>query len=158
VRVVVLRYIVTGLVAVTLVVALALSVRVLINLVAPPRDDSVYALTTTASVSTTPIVKVVLLNSSHGLLGERPNGSHAAITLVVSRTLTGQYSVVNAWSPVSGCALTVTSDRLSDCRGRAWTFAGDPVDAGDAPLQRFAVTSENGALIADLTHPVDAGP
>jgi hypothetical protein len=158
VRVVVLRYIVTGLVAVTLIVALALSVRVLIYLVPPPRDDSVYALTTTASVSTTPIVKVVLLNSPHGLLGERPNGSHAAITLVVSRTLTGQYSVVNAWSPVSGCALAVTSDRLTDCRGRAWTFAGDPVDASDAPLQRFAVTSENGALIADLTHPVDAGP
>jgi len=152
------RYLVIGIVALVLLVALSVSVRGLIYFVAPPRDDSVYAVATTASVTTKPIVKDVLLNTGHGLLGERPNQTHAAITLVISRTLTGEYSVVNAWSPVNDCALTVAADRLIDCRAHAWTFAGDPVNPGDQPLQRFAVRNENGAMIADLTHPVDVGP
>lgn len=152
------RYLVIGVIAVLLLVALSVSVRGLIYLVAPPRDDSVYAVAPTTAVTTKPIVKEVLLNSSHGLLGEQPNQTHVAITLVISRTLTGEYSVVNAWSPANDCALTVGADRLTDCRGHAWTFAGDPVNPGDQPLQRFEVQNENGALIADLTHPVDAGP
>jgi len=152
------RYLAIGVVALVLLVALSVSVRGLIYLVAPPRDDSVYALAPTTSVTTKPIVKEVLLNTSHGLLGERPNQTHVAITLVISRTLTGEYSVVNAWSPVNDCALTVAADRLTDCAAHGWTFAGDPVNPGDPPLQRFAVQNENGALIADLTHAVDAGP
>jgi hypothetical protein len=154
----VFRYAVIGIVALVLLVALSVSVRGLIYLVAPPRDDAVYAVAPTASVTTKPMVKEVLLNTSHGLLGERPNQTHAAITLVVSRTITGEYSVVNAWSPVNDCGLTVGADRLTDCNSHAWTFAGDPVNAADPPLQRFAVRNENGALFADLTHPVDAGP
>lgn len=155
---IVIRYAVVGVVALALLVGLSLFLRWSVLLVAPARDDSVYAVATAASVTTTPLVREVLLNEPHGLLGERLNDSHAAITLVVSRAVTGEYSVVNAWSPVSNCAVTVSADRLTDCAGHAWTFAGDSLASSDPPLQRFAVTNENGALIADLTHPVDVGP
>ena len=154
----VLRYVIAGVVALALLVGLSLALRWSVLLVAPARDDSVYAVATAASVTATPIVREVLLNTPHGLLGERPNDSHAAITLVISRAITGEYDVVNAWSPVSSCALVVSTDRLVDCAGHAWTFAGDPLASGDPSLQRFGVTNQNGALIADLTHPVDAGP
>ena len=153
----VIRWMIAGVFALALLVGLALALRWSVLLVAPARDDSVYAVATTASVGTTPVVKELLLNAPHGLLGERPNDSHAAITVIISRGITGEISVVNAWSPVSDCAVTVSSDRLADCAGHAWTFAGDPLLSSDPPLQRFAVTNENGALIADLTHPVDAG-
>lgn len=152
------RYLIAGVVALALLVGLALGLRWSVLLVAPARDDSVVAVATTASVTTTPVLKEVLLNTSHRLLGERPNDSHAAITLVISRTVTGEYSVVNAWSPVSDCALTLAEDRLADCAGHAWTFAGDALVSSDPPLQRFAVTNQDGALIADLTHPVDVAP
>jgi hypothetical protein len=152
----VLRYALTGLLALAALVGLTLLVRPLIFSIASPRDDSVYALVPVASVSSTPVVKEVLLNTSHGLLGERPQGAHVAITLLISRPVAGGYSVVDAWSPLNDCALTVATDRLLDCRQHAWTFAGDPIASGDPVLERFAVTSENGALIADLTHPVDA--
>ena len=92
----------------------------------------------------------------HGLLGERRNGEHAAIKVVISRSLTGLFDVVNAWSPVDDCALTVREDRLTDCRSHAWTFAGAPFSGGDRPLQAFPVTNQNGSLIVDFTHPVDA--
>ena len=67
------------------------------------------------------------------------------------------FSVVNAWSPVNDCALTARPDRVVDCRGRAWTLAGDPFTTGDPPLQSFPVTNQNGALVVDFTHPVDVG-
>jgi len=152
------RYVVAAAVAFLLLLGLLLLVRPLIYSVAPPRDDSVYAVATAASVpSTEPLVKELLLNSPHGLLGERRSGEHAVITVVVARGLNGLFSVVNAWSPVNDCALTARQDRVVDCRGRAWTLAGDPFTSGDRPLQSFPVTNQNGALVVDFTHPVDAG-
>ena len=151
------RYAVVSVLALALLVGVMLLVRPLIFSVAGPRDDSVYAVGPTGSISATaPLVEELLLNTPHRLLGERPNGPHAAITVVVSRTLTGLYSVVNAWSPVSNCAVTVREDRLVDCRAHAWTFTGDPFATADPPLQRFPVTSENGAVVVDFTHPLDA--
>ena len=114
------RYAIAGAIAFLLLLGLLLLVRPMIYSVAPPRDDSVYAVVTAASVPTTaPVVKELLLNSPHGLLGERRSGEHAVITVVVSRGLNGLFSVVNAWSPVNDCALTARPDRVVDCRGRA---------------------------------------
>ena len=152
------RYLVAAVVAFLLLLGLLLLVRPLIYSVAPPRDDSVYAVVGAASVPTTePLVRELPLNSPHGLLGERRSGEHAVITVVVSRGQNGLFSVVNAWSPVNDCALTARPDRLVDCRGRAWTLAGDPFTTGDPPLQSFPVTNQNGALVVDFTHPVDVG-
>lgn len=151
------RYALATALALALLVGVMLLVRPLIFSVAPPRDDSVYAVAPTGSVpATAPLVKELLLNGPHGLLGERSNGTHAALTVVVSRTVTGLYSVVNAWSPVSNCALTVREDRVVDCKAHAWTFTGDPFDTADPPLQRFPVKSDNGAVVVDFTHPLDA--
>ena len=156
-RSLVARYALATAVAFLLLLGLLLLVRPLIYSVAPPRDDSVYAVGTTASVpATAPVVKDLLLNASHGLLGERRNGEHAAITVVISRSLTGLFSVVNAWSPVNDCALTVREGRLTDCRSHAWTFAGAPFSSQDPPLQAFPLTTQNGSLVVDFTRPVDA--
>ena len=152
------RYAVAAAVAFLLLLGLLLLVRPMIYSVAPPRDDSVYAVSTTASVPTSePLVKQILLNMPHGLLGERRSGEHAVITVVVSRGLTGLFSVVNAWSPTSGCGLTARPDRLVDCRGHEWTLSGQPFASGDRPLQSFPTTNQSGAVIVDFTHPVDAG-
>jgi hypothetical protein len=152
------RYAVAAAIAFLLLLALLLLVRPMIYSVAPPRDDSVYAVATSASVpASEPLVKELLLNTPHGLLGERRSGEHAVITVVVARGLNGVFSVVNAWSPTSDCALTARPDRLVDCRGHQWTVSGDPFASGDPPLQSFPVTNANGAVIVDFTHPVDAG-
>jgi hypothetical protein len=152
------RYLVAAVVAFLLLLGLLLLVRPMIYSVAPPRDDSVYAVVTAASVAVTePRVMELPLNSPHGLLGERRSGEHAVITVVVSRGVNGLFSVVNAWSPVNDCALTAGPDRVVDCRGRSWTLAGDPFTTGDPPLQSFPVTNQNGALVVDFTHPVDVG-
>jgi hypothetical protein len=152
------RYAVAAAAAFLLLLALLLLVRPAIYSVAPPRDDSVYVVIATASVpAATPFVKPLLLNTSHGLLGERRSGEHAVITVVISRAPTGLFSVVNAWSPVNDCGLTLRPDRLIDCRSHAWTFTGDPLSPGDRPLQAFPVTNQNGSLVVDFTHPVDAG-
>jgi hypothetical protein len=152
------RYAVAAGIAFLLLLGLLLLVRPMIYSVAPPRDDSVYAVATAASVPTSgPLVKELLLNAPHGLLGERRSGEHAVITVVVSRELSGVFSVLNAWSTTNDCALTARPDRLVDCRGHEWTLAGDPFTSGDAPLQSFAVTNQGGALIVDFTHPVDGG-
>lgn len=153
----VLRYALTALVALALLVGLMLAVRPLIFSLAPPRDDTVYAVAPVGEVTTAPVLRDLLLNAPHGLLGERPNGAHAEVTVVISRTLTGEYAVANAWSPVSNCATTLGADRVTDCAGHQWTFAGDPLAAADPPLQRFPVTVENGALVVDFTRPVDGG-
>ena len=152
------RYALAVGVAFLLLLALLLLVRPLIYSVAPPRDDSVYVVATTSSMPTNGhLARDVLLNSPHGLLGERRSGEHAVIHIVIARGLTGLFSVVNAWSPVSDCGLNVETDRLVDCRGHAWSLAGDPFATGDPPLQSFSATNQNGALVVDFTHPVDAG-
>src|SRR5205085_2819147 len=69
------RYAVAAGIAFLLLLGLLLLVRPMIYSVAPPRDDSVYAVATAASVPTSgPLVKELLLNAPHGLLGERRSG------------------------------------------------------------------------------------
>ena len=112
------RYALAAVVAFLLLLGLLLLVRPLIYSVAPPRDDSVYAVATAASVpSAAPLVKDLLLNASHGLLGERRSGEHAAITVVIARAQTGLFSVVNAWSPLNACARSMS--RFTFCCGKA---------------------------------------
>ena len=69
------RYLVAAVVAFLLLLGLLLLVRPMIYSVAPPRDDSVYAVVTAASVPTTaPVVKELLppgtISASH--LGSAP--------------------------------------------------------------------------------------
>jgi hypothetical protein len=155
-RITILRYAAAFVVALAALIGLLLLVRPLIFTFSSPRDDSVYAVVATGEIGETPRIKELLLNEPHGLQGERPNGVHAAITVVISRTLGGQFSVVNTWSAVHGCEVTVAADRLRDCRGSTWTFSGEPISPGDPALQRFAVRVENGAVIVDFTRPVAA--
>jgi len=92
------RYALAVGVAFLLLLGLLLLVRPLIYSVAPPRDDSVYVVATTSSVPTNGhLVRDFLLNTPHGLLGERRSGEHAVIHVVIARGLTGLFSVVNAW-------------------------------------------------------------
>jgi hypothetical protein len=155
-RTTILRYAAAFIVALAALLGLLLLVRPLIFTFSSPRDDTVYAVAATGEIGETPRIKELLLNEPHGLHGERPNGVHAAIAVVISRTLGGQFSVVNAWSPVHGCLVTVAADRLRDCRGSTWTFSGEPISPGDPALQRFPVRVENGAVIVDFTRPVAA--
>ena len=113
-----------------------------------------YAVAATGEIGETPRVKELLLNESHALQGERPNGSHAAITVIITRTLTGQFTVMSAWSVDHRCLVMVASDRLRDCGGSTWTFSGEPISPGAPPLQRFPVRVEQGALVVDFTRPV----
>ncbi len=151
------RYVATAAVAIVLVVGLLLLVRPFIFSLAPPRDDTVYAVASVGELTGGPVRRDLLLNSPHGLPGERSSGNHAEIAVVISRTLTGQYAVVNAWSPVNDCAVIMGVDRVTDCRGLQWTLAGDPFDSANPPLQRFPVRIENGALVVDFTSPVTDG-
>jgi hypothetical protein len=91
------------------------------------------------------------------LPGERSNGAHRAITVVISRSLAGGFRVLNAWSPVAGCAVIFREDRLVDCEDRAWTFEGDPFVSSDPQLQSFPTVVRSGAVVSDFTRPVDAG-
>jgi hypothetical protein len=153
----VIRYAVFFVLALVALVGLSLLIRPLIFTFAPPRDDSVYAVAAVAEIGEKPVIKDLVLNESHGLPGERPNGAHRAITVVISRSLAGGFRVLNAWSPASGCAVSVRDDRLADCQGRAWTFEGDPFVSSDRALQSFPTVVRNGAVVCDFTRPVDAG-
>ena len=60
------RYAIAVAIAFLLLLGLLLLVRPMIYSVAPPRDDSVYAVATAASVPTSePLVKELLLNTPH---------------------------------------------------------------------------------------------
>jgi hypothetical protein len=157
VRDTIVRYAILAIGGFLVLLALLLLVRPFIFSLAPPRDDSVYAVATVGDLTGGPIQKDLLLNSPHGLLGEQDSGAHAELAVVISRTVTGQYAVVSSWSPVNDCALTLGADRVTDCRGVQWTLAGDPFLSGDPPLQRFPVRIENGAVVVDFTSPVSAG-
>ncbi len=153
----VLRYAVMAFGGFVVLFGLLLLVRPFIFSVAPPRDDSVYAVAAVGDLTGGPLVRPILLNAPHGLQGERTSDGHAEISVVISRTVTGQYAVVNAWSPVEACAVSLGADRVTDCRGHQWTLAGDPFATTDPPLQRFPVRIENGAIMVDFTTPVDTG-
>jgi hypothetical protein len=132
-------------------------VRPAIYLFAPPRDDDRVIVATLTEADDGPIEVDQLLSDSYGLLGERDAGDgRVQVRLIVAASSFGDATVLNAASPLDGsCPVTVGADRLTDCAGRAWTFAGLPLDAGDPPLQAFAVSVEEGRIVADLTEPVD---
>lgn len=138
--------------------AIALLVRPLIFTLAPPRDDSVVVVAQAAELTGGSIVREVLLADSYGWDGAIDAGDgRSQLSIVVSPTTTaGSVVVVAAASPVApDCAVTVGEDRLRDCAGREWTFAGLPIDAGLPELQRFPAAIEAGAVIVDFTRLVD---
>jgi hypothetical protein len=150
------RYVVGGLLLLALVVGLMLIVRPLIFSVADPRDDSRVAILPQVQLSSGPALREVVLATSHGLDGEQVVDGRPIVAVVVSPLPGGSAAVVNATPPGAGsCRVEIGADRLSGCGG-AWTYAGDPIDAGFSPLQRFPVTLRDGAVYVDLTA-LDAG-
>ncbi len=154
------RAIVGGVLAFLAIMAILLLVRPAIFSVAAPRGDANLGVASFEELVAGPITTPVLLTASHGLLGERDDAGRIGITLVVAQLPGSQVAVVNAWSTVDACAVSIASDRASlvDCSGRAWALDGQPLDGGSQPpLQRFAARLDNGAVLADLTTPV-SGP
>jgi hypothetical protein len=150
------RYALVAALGLVLLVGAMLLVRPLIFSVAPERGDANYALVAATALDDGPIERQLLLNESHGLPGEQPNGRRIALRVVLSEPATGGVAVVNAWSPTNRCAVTVAGDRLRDCAASTWTLEGIPISA-DRPLQRFPATVRAGAVIVDFTRPFDAG-
>lgn len=138
-----------------LLVGAMLLVRPLIFSIAPARGDENYAVAAAAELNAVPLERQLLLNQSHGLPGEQPNGQRVALRVVISRGPAGDVAVVNAWSVTARCAVSVAGDRLRGCDGATWTAQGIPIDAV-VPLQRFPATIRSGAVIVDFTRPVQA--
>lgn len=152
------RYAFAALLAVLGLVGLMLLVRPVIFSLAPPLDDANYRLIAAASADEGVQLVEIVLNEPHGLLGEVLAGEHAGLTVAVAPVIgTGRYTVVNAWSPTSDCALELGPDRLVDCAGDAWTYDGIPLDPAGPPLERFTTTVRIGAVVVDFTRPVDKG-
>ncbi len=153
----VVRYAVAALLGLALLVGVMLLVRPLIFSMAPERGDQNYPVAAAGDLARGPIVREVLLNHSHGLIGERPNGQHVALRLVIAPGPAGNVTVVDAWSSTHHCAVEIHVDRLRDCAGDAWTFQGIPIVANGPPLQQFSAVVRSGAVVADLTHSQPAG-
>lgn len=140
------------------ILLLLLTVRPLIFTFAPPRDDSNYALVSTADASAAPLLLEVLLNERHGLPGEAAEGEHARLWIAVAPDVApAGFSVVDAWSPTHDCVLALGADRLVDCAGDAWTYAGVPIDPAHPPLVRFPTQEAQGAVVVDFTRPIGGG-
>jgi hypothetical protein len=147
------------LVAFVLLVGALLLVRPLIFSVAPPRDDGAVVVASAAQVANGPVLRPIVLSRSRSLLGEQAlDAGRVQVSVVAGRTAAGVAWVVNAASPVAAdCPVEIEADRLVDCEGRAWAYGGEPIDPGLPPLQRFATEIREGAVIADLTAPLDPG-
>jgi hypothetical protein len=132
-------------------------VRPLIFSVAPPRDDSVVVVAQAPEIVEGPIVREVLLGRSYGWDGEADAGDgRVTLPVVIAPLAGGTATAVAAASPVrEGCPVEIVADRLRDCDGREWTFAGLPIDAADPPLQRFAVEVDAGTVLVDFTRTID---
>jgi len=138
---------------------LAALVRPLIFSCAPARDDAVVVVAQAPEIVDGPIRRDVLLAQSYGWDGEVDAGDgRVTLPVVISPLAGGTATAVAAASPVSDdCPVEIAADRLRDCEGRTWTFAGLPIDATDPPLQRFPVEVDAGAVIVDFTTTVDGG-
>ncbi|MEO6579409.1 MAG: hypothetical protein ABIO99_11005 [Candidatus Limnocylindria bacterium] len=137
------------------VVALALLVRPAIFSVAGPRDDSVVTAGAVTEVASGPIQRDLVLARSHGWSGERDAGSgRVQVSVIVSASTAGGFTAVNAASPGrEDCPVELAEDRLTDCDGRAWDFAGFPLDTSDPPLERIPTDVEGGTILLDMTEP-----
>ena len=149
-----------GLLVFAAVMLLLLLVRPAIFSLAPARGDGNLGIASSEELVGGPISRPVLLTESHGLLGERAQGGRTAITVIIATLPGNAVSVVNAWSPIDPCPVTIAPDGASliDCGGRRWALDGTPLEGGALPsLQRFEARLDSGAVIADLTAPV-SGP
>jgi hypothetical protein len=136
---------------------LAALVRPLIFSVAPPRDDSVVIVAQAPELVDGPILRDVVLSRSYGWDGEVDAGDgRVQLPIVISQLTPGTATAVAATSPVSeACPIEIGADRLVDCGGRTWTYAGLPIDTADPPLQRFPVEIDAGSVFVDFTRTVD---
>ncbi len=153
----VVRYAVGALIGFVLLLGLMLLVRPLIFSIAPPRDDSSYAVAASTELAKGPIRRELPLNASQGLPGEQVREDVPVIAVVLWLRPGGEPSAVNAWSVPHDCAVEISGDRLRDCQGSTWTFDGAPIDASVPALQRFPAQSVSGAVIVDFTRPLLAG-
>lgn len=151
------RYAVGCLLIAVLVVAVILLVRPMIFSLAPPRDDSAVIVATAAEAAAGPVRRDVILARSYGHDGELEAGDgRVQLRLLIGPGQAGGVAVLNAVSPAADdCPVEIGADRLTDCGGRAWTLDGVPLDSAHPPLQRFAATVEDGAVVADLTMAID---
>ena len=148
------RYVFVTLLGLGALLVVVLLVRPFILSFAGARDDANYPLLAASEADRGPIVREFLLEDSHGLLGESEEDERFVVNVAVA-PLPGRdgYSVVNAWSPVNDCALELGADRLVDCEGAAWTYAGFPIDSTHPPLEAFSNEVRQGAIVVDFTSP-----
>lgn len=152
------RYAVTILLGLALLVAVLLLVRPFIFTFAEARDDRNYPVIAAAEVDDGPRAVEIVLNDSHGLLGEVVRDERVGFTVIVAPVPGGEgFTAVGAWSPVNDCPVVIAADRLRDCADVAWTWAGVPLDAADPPLQAFPTDERNGAVVVDFTAPGEPG-
>ena len=130
--------------------------RLAILSAAAPRDDTVVTVATAAEVAGGPIRRDLILSRSRGWSGERDAGDgRVQVAVIVTQTTTGGTIAVNAASPGrADCPVEISPDRLTDCDGRAWTFAGIPIDTGDPPLERIATDVTSGSVVLDMSAPL----
>ena len=140
-----------------LVLAVMLLVRPTIFTLAPPRDDTVVTVGTLNEVSANTRRIEVVLSDSYGWAGEQDAGDgRTQLGVIVGPTATG-LAAVNASSPLADdCPVQITADRLTDCDGHSWTFAGLPLDSAHPPLERFPITVEGGSVLVDFTRTIDS--
>lgn len=151
------RYALVALLGLGAVMVVVLLVRPFIFSFADARDDANYSLIAASEVDAGPVVTDALLEESHGLGGEDPQDDLVRIRVAAAPLPPGRdgYSVVNAWSPVNDCPLTLGSDRLVDCAGAAWTYEGFPIDVAHPMLEAFPSEVRQGAIVVDFTTPLD---
>jgi hypothetical protein len=150
------RYAITALLAVVAITGVLLLVRPFIFSWSAARDDANYPLVSISVADAGPRLVELVLNDQHGLPGEVPDGEHARLMVVVAPDPRGGYTAVAAWSTTHDCAVTLADDRLADCAGDTWIYAGIPISAAK-PLVAVPITVRNGAVIADFTRPMDPG-
>lgn len=131
-----------------------LLVRPFIFSFASARDDANYPVAAASAIDAGPQRMTIVLSDSHGLLGEVADGERVRLSVVVA-PIPGRdgYSVVNAWSPLNACAITLAADRLVDCAGATWTHQGFAFDAAAPNLQSFPTEVRQGAIVVDFTAP-----
>ena len=148
------RYAVVILAGIAALLVVTLLVRPFIFSFSSARDDANYPLVAASEIDNGPQSIEIVLSDSHDLLGEQAADGRVGLT-VIAAPLPGRdgYSVVNAWSPANDCPVTLGADRLVDCAGTTWTYAGFPIDPADPPLQTFANDMRQGAIVVDFTAP-----